>query len=170
MLPPQPNSGATPLGPQPPLALQQLVSELRAIDAPRVRTALVALSPAAAVLAPGWATMLELDAQHLGQAVAAQARADGAPDVGIGRAADLLAHVRRLLPTPDRHAPPPGGVWLRGLDLLLAKLDEDQRALCWQGLRHELPHLPPLVLALPAALATRFGPAASVWPTRQLAL
>ena len=158
------------LATQPPLALQQLVGELRGSDPPKVCTALVELSPAAAELAPGWAALLDLQAVHLGQVIAAQARADGTPDIGLDRAAHVLAYVRHLLPTPDRYAPPPGGIWLRGLDLLLAKLDDAQRVLCWRGLRHELPYLPPLVLALPATLPARFGLAASEWPMRRLSL
>ena len=58
------------LGNTPPLSLQQLVGDLRSVDAPKVRTALVELSPAAVVLAAGWATLLELEVVHLGKAVA----------------------------------------------------------------------------------------------------
>lgn len=158
------------LGNNPPLSLQQLVGDLRSVDAPKVRTALVELSPAALPLGAGWATLLEFEVVHLGKVVAAQARADAAPDAGIYRAADILMHIRRAVPPAERHAPPPGGVWLCGLDLLLAKLPEPQRALCWRGLRDELPYLPPLVVVLTAALAARFGPAPATWPTRRLAL
>jgi hypothetical protein len=158
------------LGSVPPLSLQQLVGDLRSVDAPKVRTSLVELSPTAVLLGHSWATLLELEVVHIGKVVAAQARTDGAPDAGIYRAADILMYIRRILPPAERHAPPPGGVWLCGLDLLLAKLPEPQRALCWRGLRDELPYLPPLIVVLPAALAARFGPAPDTWPTRWLAL
>lgn len=158
------------LGNTPPLSLQQLVGDLRSVDAPKVRTALVELSPAAALLATSWAAQLELEVLHLGKIVAAQARADAAPDAGISRAAEILKYIRRALPLAERHAPPPGGVWLYGLDLLLAKIPEPQRVLCWRGLHDELPYLPPLVVALPTDLAARFGLPSAAWPTRRLAL
>ena len=167
-----PLSSFEPLGTQPPLVLQQLVGELRGFDPPKVRTALLELSPSAAVLAPGWAALLEFDIVHLGQAVAAQARADGAPDAGLDRGTPaVIAHVRSLLLAAERHdSSPPNGIWLRGLDLLLAKLSEPQRSACWRSLRDELPYLPPLVLTLPIALATRFGPTTAEWPNRRITL
>lgn len=163
-------NAAVPLDNQPPLALQQLIGELRGADAPRVRTALVTLSPGLVLQAPAWAASLSLELIHLGQAIAIQARAQSTSDIGLYHPNDLIAQVRRLLPHVDRHAPPPGGLWLCGFDLLLAKLSEAQRTTCWRSLREDLPYQPPLLVAMPAGLAARFGPSAAGWPSRRLAI
>ena len=157
-----------------PLSMRLLVAGFRTPSAPRVRTALVALDPAAYVAAPDtWAPVLSLSSVHLGLHVANYCQAHGHVSLDPVR---LLDYLLGLLPDPDSPEPPDpdsSGVWVWGLDALLAKLSETERAAFWHRLHGTASYRPPLVLALPAALLARFGPTdpATTWgPQRFLLL
>lgn len=157
-----------------PLPVRLLVAGLRPPSAPRVRTALVALSPAAYAAAPqSWTAGLALSSVHLGLHVADHCQAHGHVSLDAGR---LLDYLLSLLPDADAPEPPDpaaSGVWVWGLDALLAKLTEAERASFWHRLHGTASYRPPLVLALPADLLARFGPTdpAATWgPQRFLRL
>lgn len=143
-----------------PLPLRLLVAGLHPPTAPRVRTALVALGPASYAAAQGWAPSLGLAATHLGLSVAKQCQAHGHVSLDAGR---LLSYALALLPNPDTPPtdadPATVGAWVWGIDALLAKLSEAERAAFWYTFHGKPSYRPPLVLALPAALLLRFGPA-----------
>ena len=157
-----------------PLPVRLLVAGFRTPSAPRVRTALVALSPAAYAAAPdSWTSDLALSSVHLGLHVADHCQAHGHVSLDPVR---LLDYVLGLLPDADAPEPPDpevSGVWVWGLDALLAKLTEAERSSFWHRLHGTASYRPPLVLALPASLLARFGPAdpATTWgPQRFLEL
>ncbi|MBT9394807.1 hypothetical protein KLP40_16695 [Hymenobacter sp. NST-14] len=155
--------------PPPAPALRELVSALRR-PGTLVRTATVLLDAAhVAPAATAWATELQLEAQHLGRAVLASVQAVGTRVVALS-AERLREYVDAQLPTQQLGALPSGGVWLWGAEALLTKLDDTQRLIFWEEMRTNMPHRPPLVLALPQHLA-RFGPPQpESWGGRYLSL
>lgn len=141
----------------PPLPLRLLTSGLRGSKAPRVRTALVALPFAEYIAAPEvWASSLNLRASHLGLYVADQCQPYGHVSLNPTQ---LLEYALRLLPHPENSDPTDPGIWVWGVDVLLAKLTEVERAAFWQRLHGTASYRPPLILALPSKLLNRFGPA-----------
>ena len=156
-----------------PLAVRLLVAGLRPPAAPRVRTAVVALGPTHYAAAPeAWAPDLALGSTHLGLHVADHCQAHGHVSLDAIR---LFDYVLDLLPDPDTPDPPDpaeSGMWVWGLDVLLAKLTEAERTSFWHRLHGTASYRPPLVLALPAALLDRFGPANpdSAWGAQRFLL
>lgn len=144
-----------------PLPLRLLVAGLRGPARPRVRTALVALGPAAYPAAPhAWVPGLGLNATHLGLHVADRCQAHGHVSLDAAR---LLDYAIGLLPdpeAPEQPDPAQAGVWAWGADALLAKLSQDERTVFWARLFGTYSFRPPLLLVLPTALLARFGPPA----------
>jgi hypothetical protein len=155
--------------PATPATLRKLVSNLRR-PGTLVRTAVVLLDPAhVPPAASAWAPDLQLEAQHLGRAVLAEVQRVGTRVVALS-ATGLRHYVDAQLPTTQLGALPSGGVWLWGAEALLTKLDDAQRLVFWEELRLNMPHRPPLLLALPQPLA-RFGPPQpEVWGGRWVSL
>lgn len=156
-----------------PLPVRLLVAGFRTHSAPRVRTALVALNPAAYAAAPDvWTSDLALSSVHLGLHVADHCQAHGHVSLDPVR---LLDYVLGLLPDADSPEPPNpaiSGVWVWGLDALLAKLTETERSSFWYRLHGTASYRPPLVMALPAPMLARFGPAdpATTWGPQRFLL
>jgi hypothetical protein len=152
-----------------PAALRELVSSLRR-PGTLVRTAVVLLDAAQVPpAATTWALDVQLDAHHLGRAVLAHVQALGTRVVALS-AERLREYADAQLPRQQLGALPSGGIWLWGAEILLTKLDDTQRLIFWEELRLNMPHRPPLVLALPQHLA-RFGPPQpEVWGARCVSL
>lgn len=139
-----------------PLPVRLLASGLKGPSAPRVRTALIALPPAEYLAAPeDWVSSLSFQSHHLGLFVADQCEPHG--HVRLNSTL-LLDYVLSLLPNPEDSDPTKPGIWVWGIDVLLAKLSESERISFWKKLHGTASYRPPLIIALPSKLLKRFGP------------
>lgn len=155
-------AGAAPYPPDSnpiPLLVRQLVANLRGSRAPLVRTAVLALGPAHYVsAAEQWATPLYLAPRHLALHIADRLEAQGHTELFLDPD-ELLRYALELLPTALTAADPTEpGTWVWGVDVLLARLKNDQRRAFWFKLLSQVSKRPPLLLVLPTTLLARFGP------------
>ena len=155
-------TGAASYQPDPnpvPLLVRQLVANLRGSRAPLVRTAVLALGPAHYTsAAEQWATSLHLTPSHLALHIADRLEAQGQTELFLDTG-ELLRYVLELLPvTPAATDPTEPGTWVWGGDVLLARLNKEQRRAFWSKLLSQVSKRPPLLLVLPATLLAHFGP------------
>ncbi|WP_192822484.1 hypothetical protein [Rufibacter sp. LB8] len=150
-----------------PNKLIKLANSLRGHTAPRVRTALIALNKDEYFTAPEtWASSLFLEPIHLSLHVAEKCQTYG--HVGLSPT-QLLEYILNLLPNNDNPDPMEPGVWIWGIDILLAKLSENERTIFWSKLHGMASYRPPIVVAIPSNLLSRFGPPEpeSTWGTQR---